>query len=85
MLTKTQFCKSVVGNFEVDEGRKVTEGDIYQSSTLAVAMEHLGMLKSKQLKDYAAERGGILFTFVDEDTKEIAMLSARELIRLLPG
>jgi hypothetical protein len=84
MLTKTQFCKMIIKDFERVEGRKITEADIYQSSTLAVAMEHMGLLKTKSAQGYAFSRGGTIYMYYDEDEHESYHLNARELLSLLP-
>ena len=84
MISKDQYCKIMMQKFEKSEGREAREEDILSSSVLAVAMEHLGLLKSDQYRQYAAERGGVLYTYWDFDKKGITMLSMREMLELLP-
>jgi len=85
-MTKKEYCEYLLQDFSRSEDKKVseiTESDILKSSKLAVAMEYLGMLKSKEMKNYAESRGGTVF-FLAENHEEPAILSARELIALLP-
>ncbi len=87
MITKEMYCKQILQDFAYDERIPIDQIDdnyIYSSSTLAVAMEFLNLLKSKQAKEYTATRGGIFFTCVDENKKEVNILSTREFINLLP-
>lgn len=84
MISKDQFCKVLIQKFERTNGRKADESDITQSSNLAVAMEHLGLLHSKTYVDYAAERAGVLYLYCDEEKHGVSMLTVREVIDMLP-
>ena len=85
MFTKTQFCKMIVNKHLREEDKeKLEDWDILQSSTLAVCMEHLGLIQSNEAKEYASTRGGIIYTYIDDESKEVHILSTRELIELLP-
>lgn len=89
MLTKTQFCKSIIHDFKINENIKdiddnKLENYICKSSSLCVALEYLGLLKDKQSIKYANTRGGTLFIYSDCETKEIETLSTRELLSFLP-
>jgi hypothetical protein len=85
MITKKQFCKKVISDFEEENGRLPNSGDIFSSSTLAVAMEYLGLLTDNRDLNYAAERGGHFLSFYDKETGEYSILSTRELLDLLPS
>ena len=85
MLTKTQFCNSIIHNYCSDNNIiDLQESEILKSSSLAVAMEYLGLIKDPMMKKYAEERGGILFTYHDDVTRDCSMLTVRELLTLLP-
>jgi hypothetical protein len=74
-MTKNELCQIIVNNHFSDT-------EITSSSTLAVAMGHLGLIKSQEMRDYAASRGGIVFSgFTDEGYK---IFSFRELLSYLP-
>lgn len=74
-----QFCSQKGINV-----KDVTENMIYESSSLAVAMEYLGMLTSETNKLYARNRDGVSLLYFDDDIKETAFLSVREILNLLP-
>lgn len=81
-MTKKQLCRAVI---QKECGKNVPDqSDVYKSSTIAVAMEYLGLLKARDVKDYAKERGGTVFVYYDEEQKEPCHLSFRELLDLLP-
>jgi len=84
MITKEQFCKMIIKDYCEDNNVELSDNLILQSSTLAVCMEHLNLLKEDWAKEYAQSRGGIVYTFYDENKSEVAFLSTRELIDLLP-
>lgn len=90
MMTKTQYAKVLIREFcnEVglpeDTDPAALVGRIYSSSTLAVALETLGVLKTNDDKMYAASRGSTFATYVDYEAKEVAILSNREIIDMLP-
>lgn len=83
MMTKDQYAKSIIqkafGSMD-----KFQEGDITRSSAVAVAAEHLGLIKSDHLREYAASRGGMVATYLDEESVDFVCLSTRELLELLP-
>jgi hypothetical protein len=61
---------------------EVNGGMLYQSSSLAVALEFLGKLSNWE-KEYSKTRGGIAFDYTD-DNGERNFLTTRELLELLP-
>ena len=86
MMTKRQACHAIIDDFQIHlQNEKVTDSHILQSSNLAVAMEYLGLITKPELQDYAASRGGsIMPPFINRETGEIAQLSFRALLSLLP-
>ena len=83
MVTKDQLCQTMIDRFEEEEGHPPADNDILGSSTLAVSMEHLGLLVSEEMQEYAASRGGSFVMPVTKG-KEIWNMSFRELLSLLP-
>lgn len=87
MITKKQFCEIKIkeyckdNNISIDE---LEEGMCFTSSTLAVCMEYLGLLKDNSIKEYVASRGGTMYVYGNRETGEVAILSIREFINLLP-
>ncbi len=85
MITKDQFAKNIVGNFLQQNNLKFEElndNHVFMSSALAVGMNHLGLIKQDHIKKYAENRGGQFLTYVDD--KDIAFLSVKEMIDMLP-
>lgn len=81
MMTKKQFARYLI-TVETKKNGGV-EPTIYESSTMAIAKEILGLLTNKTDIDYAASRGGNFVMFVDEH-KEVHQLTYRDIIDLLP-
>lgn len=81
LVTKRTLCQSVVNDWKLQNGNRDPEDrDITSSSSLAVAMEHLGLITNDGLKTYASSRGGVLsFGSILSTT-----LSLREIIESLP-
>lgn len=84
MITKKQFCQMIIEDYCRDCGVNISDSLVTESSTLAVCMEYLGLIKESWAKDYAQTRGGILYTYWDKDKSEACILSTREFIDLLP-
>ena len=78
MLTKKQFCEAVIDEYKSRNKVNVVSDESIGCSSLAVAMEYLGLLKSDSAKEYARTRSGILFTH------RRGSLSARDILGLLP-
>lgn len=89
MLTKDQFAHVLIRYFkserQEDLNYQVQQKDVLKSSCLAVGMERLGMLEG-DYAEYAADRGGTLFMYIEKEkeNKVVAILSAREIMDLLP-
>lgn len=61
-MTKKQFCENIINNFCLTENidrKNLSDHHITMSSSLAVAMEYLGLIKSNDMKMYAASRDGL--------------------------
>ncbi len=89
MITKRIFCISIIAEYLSKNHIKcswkdISESEILKSSSLAVAMEYLGLLKSQTMKEYAESRDGIFKLCIDEEASETNILSTREMIDLLP-
>ncbi len=90
MLTKEEFCKAYIKQYEMENKiESVSGADVFKSTNLGICMDYLGLTNSEE-SEYLSNRGGILFEYVDEeklrngDDTGFKTLSMRELIRLLP-
>jgi len=98
MMTKTQYAKSIVEEFYIKNCHRPEFSNytyytevkdwgkfINESSKLAVALEFLDLLTDEE-KKYTETRGGLerMFTEVNSNGVECAILSTRELLSLLP-
>jgi len=90
MMTKKQYAKSIVNDFCKNNlgGKDPKNVDnwgpyLFMSSSLAVALEFLGLLDEHQ-KEYSTTRGGTVKIYYDEEIREPVILSTRELLSLLP-
>ena len=100
MMTKTQFAKHIVEKYAEENGfedfyyddnlNQVKEfsKDIYSSSSLAAALNFLGVLENDEDKQYANSRGGLFVTrFLPKkvaDEEIFQNISVAELLQLLP-
>ena len=90
MLTKKQLCEAKLRQYAVTElGFKlpvnlneIPEATVMQSSTVAVCMEYLGLLKDPALKEYAASRGG-LFVVSHDDNKKPVVITFRDVLEAM--
>jgi len=82
MINKTEFAQEIVDKYCQDNSIKqeeIQDTACLQSSTLAVCMEFLDLIKDEEMKVYASTRDGTVII-----TKKGGHLSTRELIELLP-
>lgn len=97
MMSKTQFCRMIINKYKVGANLPVETPDadlvkeIHKSSGLAVALQHLGIIKpGTEEYEYASTRGGFLHLMHPDpdDPNCIGMkpgtISVREMIQLLP-
>lgn len=85
MITKDQFANDIINKFCESEGIKreeLTEGHVFRSSAVGVAMDHLNLITDESLKNYIDNRAGSFITIFEG--KDISMLSVREMLKLLP-
>ena len=83
MMTKRELCMIIVN--DKLGGRTANITDLLKSSTLAVALEYLNFLHLKEMKEYAAQRDGVVFCgIVDVDSCKAKTLSFRDILSLLP-
>lgn len=81
MITKKQFCEHIIAEWCDSHGMQNPPEETYitQSSSLGVAMEHLGLIKDQAMLKYIQDRAGIYLL-----TKNGGHLSTRELLEMLP-
>jgi len=86
MISKNQFCRHIVGEYcqhERINEKELSDAHCYRSGSLAVAMEHLGLIRDQETKDYVSSRNGLYITSFDNNPANI--LTMREMIDLLPN
>ena len=89
MLTKTQYAKSLIQNNARGESERILSGwvtsdDVGKSSSVAVAVEFLGLTTDPLILDYCRSRGGYVSMYFNPDQNTCEILSARELLDILP-
>lgn len=96
MMTKKEMAECVLRKklpdigIPADTPFEELKAYVYTSSTIAVALETLGVITPEndpELYEYAQSRGGSMFILPSSKTNvngDLAMLSVRELIDLLP-
>lgn len=103
MITKMQFAKHIVENFAKhvkgfedfnydDDFDKVKEfvNEIGTSSSLAVALNFLGVLENENDKDYSNSRSGTFIMRIDtrknrpQNEEMCQFLSVSEMLEILP-
>lgn len=89
-FTKQDLAISIIDDFchenNIEPRNEENFGElakyIGQSSSLAVALETLGVLVGDDAH-YAASRAGVIYTRYDEKTKQAKVLTVRQLMALL--
>lgn len=84
-MTASQFCTALLKQYAAKKGLShIQTANMYESSSVAVAMEYLGLLDDPKDRAYAAERSGILYHYIAElpDPAQ-SFLTVRDMIRLL--
>jgi len=85
MITKKQFCEMKIKHYlRRNNIKEISDLLVAQSSTIAICMEYLDLIKSDELKEYAKSRDNALFSYWDKEKFEACILSVREFIDLLP-
>jgi hypothetical protein len=63
---------------------EINDECVFQSSSLGVAMEYLGLIKDENIKSYIKSRSGLMLNYFDDKNKKVHILTFRELLNLLP-
>lgn len=90
LLSKKDYCALILEESGVKDTENFTdfdENNITISSKVAVAAEHLGLIKDQKLKKYASSRDGILHTYSkigDDGNLKINIMTVRDLLEVLP-
>jgi hypothetical protein len=82
-VDKLEYVTDIIYEFCRDEEIRLTELNevsVFSSSNLAVALEYLGLLTDPEMKAYAQNRGGTVFT----NMIALRVFSVRDLLSLLP-
>ena len=86
MITKKHFCEIKIREYCEDNDISIDdlkEDICFSSSTVAICMEYLGLLKDNSIKEYVSSRGGTMYVYGNRETGEVAILSTREFLDLL--
>jgi len=90
-MTKEQFCHYVIDKYIKEENITITQKEliydypnhIRKSSTLAVALEYLGILSEEEEK-YSSSKAGMIFQYFDDEQKgKHCFLSVCEILNFL--
>lgn len=94
MLTKKQFCWMIINDFLKKEPLDIfsianLENGVTLSSSLAVALEYLGLIKNPDLKEYTKGRAGCIMCGeiqnpFSNDKRDTSILTTRQVLELLP-
>lgn len=91
MITKNQFAWMIVNNYiQENEYRGAIENlesHVPYSSSLAVALLHLNLIKTPYLKEYAETRSGTILlgnTSPPNKERELMTLSVCDVLSVLP-
>ena len=89
-MTKKEYAQMIIDRYKDDnhiQSNEELNKHIYSSSSLAIAMEFLGLLDKDELK-YSKTRGGIIeiYCYKDQVTQNsiIRILSVRDMLDILP-
>jgi len=83
-MTKEELCLAIIEDFKICEGKKeVVDSDVILSSTLAVAMEYLGLIVDPEMQQYASGRAGIIYIWDLGLGRGPLVFSLRDLLSLL--
>ena len=92
MITRKNYCKSQLQKYLNEynlEDPKDLVPHIFESSTLGIILQELGIINSKDYPmedDYINSRGGIMATYAEKTANGVAIqiLTVREFLDLLP-
>ena len=92
MITRENYCKSQIrvylNEYNLEDPKDLVP-HVFESSTMGVILQELGIINSKDYpmeNDYINNRGGIMATYADkvDDKVIIETLTVREFLKLLP-
>ena len=92
MITRKNYCKSQIQsylNIYNLEDPKDLVPHIFESSTMGIILQELGIINSKDYpmeNDYINSRGGIMATYAEKNDTGVLIetLTVREFLNLLP-
>ena len=92
MITRENYCKSRLQSYLNEynlEDPKDLVPHIFESSTMGVILQELGIINSKDYhmeNDYINSRGGIMATYAEKNKNGVLIqtLTVREFLDLLP-
>ena len=92
MITRKNYCKSRLQSYLNEynlEDPKDLVPHIFESSTMGIILQELGIINSKDYPmedDYINSRGGIMATYAEKNATGVLIetLTAREFLNLLP-
>jgi len=85
MITKREFAEYIIDKYKCKERKtEVNDSDAYRSSGVGVAMEFLGLLTDKKIKEYVSYRGGTFLVDIYRLSKEPVIISVRDMLQILP-
>lgn len=100
-MTRKELCRIIINDFQHSYAKETNgrfcppselQRHISKSSSLAVALEHLGLISDERCLEYAKTRAGVALIGDGTDHKknfnkeniQIMTLSYREILELLP-
>ena len=92
MITRKNYCKSqlrmYLNEYNLEDPKDLVP-HIFESSTLGIILQELGIINPKDYpmeNDYINSRGGIMATYAEKTANGVAIqiLTVREFLNLLP-
>lgn len=92
MITRKNYCKSrlqtYLNEYNLEDPKELVP-HIFESSTMGVILQELGIINSKDYpieNDYINSRGGIMAIYADRVDGKVIIetLTVREFLKLLP-
>ena len=92
MITRKNYCKSrlqsYLNKYNLEDPKDLVP-HIFESSTMGIILQELGIINSKDYpmeNDYIKSRGGIMATYAEKNKNGVLIqtLTVREFLDLLP-
>ena len=92
MITRKNYCKSqlrmYLNEYNLEDPKDLVP-HIFESSTMGIILQELGIINSKDYPmedEYINSRGGIMATYAEKTANGVAIqiLTVREFLNLLP-